>query len=158
MKSKKVIVDVRERDEFKQQHIPHSINLPLSELKQSNGFHALLEGKDVMLVCRSGKRAEMAKSSFESAGLICEVYPEGILGWQKQGKEMVRDGKSTMSIFRQVQLIVGFAVFGLSMAGYFVNSVYSLVAGAMGLALGLAGLFGFCMLATLLAKMPWNKA
>ena len=158
METKKIIVDVRERDEFKQQHIPNSINLPLSELKQSQAFHPLLEGKEVVLVCRSGNRAEMARASFESAGLTCEVYPEGIVGWQKQGKQIVSHGKTTMSIFRQVQLIVGFAVFGLSMAGYFVNHVYTLVAGVLGLALGLAGLFGFCMLAIVLAKMPWNKA
>lgn len=157
MTRKKIYVDVREQDEFRKIQIPGSLNIPLSEIKKTKLYAPLLEDKDVVLVCRSGARAKMAQPEFESCGLACSLYPGGIQAWEREGREVHVQSVSGISIFRQVQIVVGFAVFVLAMLGYFLDSKFGFVAGIIGLALFSAGLFGFCLLATLLSKMPWNK-
>lgn len=61
------VIDVRSVAEFKTGHKNGSMNIPLPELqKQSNR----LKGKEVVLVCRSGARAEQAKRILAKQGII----------------------------------------------------------------------------------------
>lgn len=55
-----IIVDVREREEFVNGHIPMAVNLPLSELRQGN--ISLPKGKVLILYCESGGRSTLAAS------------------------------------------------------------------------------------------------
>jgi len=157
MLDKKIIIDVRERDEYKQKHIPNSVNIPLTELSLLGGYKTLLEKHDVVLICRSGKRADLAKDHFLPLCETCSTYPGGILAWEKEGHKVTVNNTFGVSIFRQVQIVIGFLVFIFTLLGYFISTSFVLVAGVIGFALFVAGVFGFCMLATLLSKMPWNR-
>lgn len=57
-KDKKVLVDVREPSEHQAGHIPHSVNIPLSQLK--NRLNEIPKDQDVLLYCRSGMRSKQA--------------------------------------------------------------------------------------------------
>lgn len=153
----KIMIDVRERDEYAAEHVPGSLNLPLTEIHALSAMAPLLKSCEVVLVCRSGSRAAMAKAHFDTAALKSSVHPGGILAWKSEGKPTQRHAKSTVSLFRQVQIIVGALVMGLSALAYFVDTVFALGALVMGGGLFFAGVSGTCMLAILLKHLPWNR-
>ena len=83
---KQVIVDVREKDEFTAERVEGSINLPLSDLNhQAPGVLKNLGECSFVLMCRSGKRAGLAKRQLEALGVGCvlQVYEGGSLEWKR---------------------------------------------------------------------------
>lgn len=107
-----VTIDVRERDEFDAEHVEHSINLPLSEFARvAPGVLRQLEGKSVVIMCRSGNRANLALQQIQSLGRFnlpdIKVYSGGLLEWKRQGLPTSCLKKGHIPIMRQVQLIAG---------------------------------------------------
>lgn len=65
--NEQIIVDVRSTDEWIQDgHAPCSINYPLDQFDSK--IDELKKYKNVILVCRSGNRAEQAKIMLENKG------------------------------------------------------------------------------------------
>jgi hypothetical protein len=62
-----------------------------------------------------------------------------------------------LPLMRQVQIIVGFLAATGGLLALTVNKFFALLPLVVGTGLFIAGLTGFCGLALLLAKMPWNK-
>lgn len=52
------LIDVREKEEFAEVHIPGAVNIPLSEL--SHRIQEIDRDKELILVCRSGNRSAKA--------------------------------------------------------------------------------------------------
>lgn len=158
---KQVIIDVREKDEFEAERVEGAIHLPLSTLgHQAPGIIKNLPDCSFVLMCRSGKRAALAKQQLESLGLGCElqVYEGGILEWKKQGKPVEVAGKSVLPIMRQVQLVAGVLVLLGAALSLWVDPSWILLSGFVGAGLFTAGATGFCGMALLLSRMPWNKS
>ncbi|MBI3541874.1 MAG: rhodanese-like domain-containing protein [Deltaproteobacteria bacterium] len=158
---KQVIIDVREKDEFKADRVAGSINVPLSELgHQAPGILKNLDGCSFVLMCRSGKRAGLAKQQLEQLGLGCDlqVYEGGILEWKRQGKPTECAGPVAFPIMRQVQLVAGTLVLAGAALTWWVDPRWLALPAFVGLGLTVAGSTGFCGMAELLARMPWNKA
>lgn len=62
-----LVIDVRTAQEFNAGHVPGSKNIPLHLLnEQKKAF----KGKEIILVCRSGARAEQAKQVLSRSGFI----------------------------------------------------------------------------------------
>jgi phage shock protein E len=61
-----IVVDVRSPQEFKSGHFKGSKNIPLGSLPSKV---KALNGKEVILVCRSGGRAGSAKSILSNHGI-----------------------------------------------------------------------------------------
>ncbi len=154
---KKIMIDVRERDEYAAEHIAGSLNLPLTELHTLSAMTPLLKSCEVVLICRSGSRATMAKEHFDGASLQSAVYAGGILAWKSGGNPTQRQAKTRVSLFRQVQIIVGAIVTLLSLGAFFGDRSFALGAAAIGSGLIFAGVSGICMLANVLKRFPWNK-
>ena len=159
----KVIIDVREKDEFKTEHISGSINLPLSCFSQD--APALLEklgDKKIFVMCLSGKRAAMAFEEVKKMPNLehesYEIYPEGIKGWKKEGKEVTSHDKPKFSIMRQVQISAGLLIILSGILGTMVDANFWFFSAAIGAGLTFTGVTGTCGLAGLLKMMPWNKA
>ena len=76
MQNGALIVDVRSPKEFNAGHAKKSKNIPLNEL---NSKTASLKGKEIILVCKSGGRAGMAKSILKKEGIIAH----NLGPWQK---------------------------------------------------------------------------
>jgi rhodanese-related sulfurtransferase len=66
MENGAIVVDVRSPQEFKSGHLKGSKNIPLGTL---SGKVKALNGKEVILVCRSGGRAASAKSILTNHGI-----------------------------------------------------------------------------------------
>ncbi len=155
-----IIIDVREKDEFDAEHVEHSIHIPLSNFeRQAPAILKSLRGQKVLLMCRSGKRAGLAAQTVGKfdADLECQVYEGGILEWKRLGRPTMARRREHLPILRQVQLIAGGLAFTGSLLGYFVNPAFLLLSGFIGLGLMVAGATGFCGMAELLARMPWNR-
>lgn len=85
-----MIIDVREINEFEQEHIPGSINIPLSSFSPYAFPTPSFAEEKVILICRTNKRSNVAKEIllkleiFQKSQLI--VYEPGVLGWIKNGR------------------------------------------------------------------------
>lgn len=156
-----IIIDVREKDEFDAEHIEHSIHIPLSNFeRQAPAFLKTLKDRPVILMCRSGKRAGLAADSAKRlcGDVACEVFDGGILAWKEQGKPTVATKKGHLPLLRQVQLTAGLLVLIGSLLAHFVSADFLFLTGFVGVGLTVAGATGFCGLAELFSRMPWNRA
>ncbi len=158
-----IIIDVREEDEFAAEHVEHSINIPLSSFASlAPGILNQLRERQIVFMCRSGARAGQAQAIARQLGFndahSFDVHEGGIVQWKKAGKSIVsRRLKAPLPLMRQVQLVVGTLIITFSMLALLVDSRYALGALAVGGGLLIAGTTGFCALATLMAKLPWNR-
>lgn len=159
-----VLIDVREPDEFKAEHIAYALSVPLGSLEEGFKTLKIPSDKTILFQCLKGKRGEMACQRLQ--GLEACQNPVmniegGIDAWKAQGLPVIGGASCCASpklpIMRQVQLIVGALVVLCVLVGFSgVQGAFAL-AGVFGAALFFAGLTGWCGLAMLLAKMPWNK-
>jgi hypothetical protein len=76
--------------------------------------------------------------------------------WKAAGLPVEAD-RSAPDIMRQVQTIAGGLILFGVLAGWLVSPWFYLINTAVGAGLLTAGLTGFCGMARLLAKMPWNR-
>lgn len=82
-----VLIDVREEDEYADVHVPHAINLPLSELQAR--FGEVPKEGTVMLICRSGGRSAQAASFLATQGYDNLTNIDGgTMGWLQAGYEV----------------------------------------------------------------------
>jgi rhodanese-related sulfurtransferase len=153
-KGELVLVDVRSPLEFECEHIVGSVNLPLEAL--DSRFDEVSRKGQLVVICRSGKRAERGAYTLMGRGFQPRVLDGGLLAWRKAGLPL-KEGRKRLSIERQIQLVVGTGVFTGVVLGAYVSPWFLLLPGFFGAGLTFAGLSGTCALGILLAKAPWNK-
>ncbi|MBL0388180.1 rhodanese-like domain-containing protein [Tumebacillus sp. ITR2] len=77
----KVVIDIRDEAEFLEGHIPGAVHCPLQELTYAVSdadFEDL-----IVVVCRTGKRAQQVKALLEHEGYHkIEVLPGGMTAYQ----------------------------------------------------------------------------
>lgn len=78
-----IILDVRERHEWKAGHAPGSKNIPLSKLgARASELHP---GRRYIAVCRSGSRSRSAVAQLQRAGLDAVNLKGGMHSWTRAG-------------------------------------------------------------------------
>lgn len=159
-----VLVDVREEDEFDAEHVPGSVLIPLSRFAQvAPGFLAHLQAneKEIVILCRSGNRARLAKGQLEQMGyqdkVRFSIYEGGIVAWKSAGKPTLEKVKNHLPLVRQVHVAAGTTVAVASVLSFVTHPAFAFLALFFGLGLTLSGATGFCGMANILALMPWNK-
>ena len=146
------LLDVRTPAEHGEVHIEGSTLMPLDRLDP-----AQVAGP-VVLVCRSGKRAEQAHQKLHAAG--CEnlvILDGGVMAWESAGLPLERTQRKVLPLMRQVQLIIGVLALTGSILALTVHKNFAILPAFLGAGLTMAGSTGWCGLAILLSKMPWNK-
>lgn len=83
---KAIIVDVREDNEWNDQHIAGAIHIPLGQVGARLDELAQYKNSSVIVQCRSGKRSAKAAGILQSSGFT-QVYnlSGGILAWTNDG-------------------------------------------------------------------------
>ncbi len=155
-----VIVDVREAGEYRAEHIAGSIHVPLSEFGlKAPALLAALADRDVTLMCLGGKRAGLALQEARGFGTSARlaVYEGGLTAWKLAGKPTVASAKVPLPIMRQVQIVAGLMILTSVALATQIAPAWIGLAAFVGLGLTFAGLTGFCGMAELLSKMPWNR-
>jgi rhodanese-related sulfurtransferase len=152
-----VLVDIRDADEHAREHIPEARHVPLSQIKQT-GLPASGTERAIIYHCRSGARTQ-AHAEALGAAAQCDAYlvEGGLDAWRKAGLPVQVDRRQPLPLMRQVQIGAGgLVVLGVAL-GYAVSPWFFLLAGFVGAGLLQAGLTGWCGMANLLQRMPWNK-
>lgn len=150
------VLDVRTPAEFESAHIRGSYNVPLDTLREHRDEIAGHLDEDVVLVCRSGQRAQQAELALAGTELDnVKVLHGGITAWQGAGHP-VKEGHQRWDLERQVRLVAGSIVL-TSIAASAVAPAARWVAGAIGGGLTVAALTNSCAMGALLSKLPYNR-
>jgi rhodanese-related sulfurtransferase len=150
------ILDVRTPGEFDTVHIPGAYNAPLDVLREHRDEILSHLGQDVVLVCRSGRRAAQAEQTLRRAGLTnVHVLEGGITAWEANGFTVKR-GAQRWDLERQVRLVAGLIV-ALSILFSVILPGAQWVAFAIGSGLALAAVTNTCAMGMLLARLPYNR-
>jgi rhodanese-related sulfurtransferase len=154
-----ILVDIREADERAREQVAEAYHLPLSKLDEAE--LALHEGKPVIFHCKSGARtAGHASRLAEKAAGACEAFiiDGGLDAWKKAGLPVVTDRRQPIELQRQVQIGAGSLAFLGTMLGLFASPWFFIIPAFVGAGLMVAGVTGFCGMARILMRAPWNRA
>lgn len=142
--------------EYNEKHIKGVRSVPLDTLQAR--FKELNEKKTVYVHCRSGSRGRQAIEKLVALGVTAELVnvEGGLLAWEEAGNEI---GSHTrrLPLMRQVFIGAGGLVLVGIILTHFVSYVFILVPLLVSFGLLVSGATGWCGLAVILSKMPWNK-
>ena len=149
-----LFVDIREPEEFAREQIEGARLAPLSVLT----FQAPDPDREraAVFYCHSGRRTKDNAGTLEGRGFAVTYFMEGGLeGWKKAELPVIqRDVPMPMP--RQLQIAAGSLVLIFSLLSFFIPS-FTWLALFVGAGLVFAGYTGICLMAKLLACMPWNR-
>lgn len=156
-KNEAVIIDVREPVEYAAMHIAGAKLIPLGVINENKLPE--LGNKKLIIHCQLGRRGGMACEKLFKDNSNLEIYnlEGGIVAWEKAGFKIERSGSVCLPVDRQVQVTIGGGVLLGIILGYFIHPIFLLLSAFLGAGLLQAGLTGWCGLALLMAKMPWNQ-
>lgn len=142
--------------EYKEKHIKGVLSMPLDTLYTK--VAELNQKKTVYIHCRSGNRGRQAIEKLLALGVTAELVnvEGGLLAWAEAGYQT--DSHTTrLPIMRQVFIGAGALVLGGLALTHFVQYTFILIPLFVSLGLLISGLTGWCGLALVLSRMPWNK-
>jgi len=143
------LLDVREYPEYVEAHLAGSKLIPLGELRAQP---EAAESGEVLLLCRSGRRAREAAELLERRGDVRPLVIEGGMEAWKQAGYPVSSVKGPISLERQVRIAAG----SLVLAGLLIPGARPL-SYLVGAGLIFAGATNTCAMGLLLARLPWNR-
>jgi rhodanese-related sulfurtransferase len=152
-----LLVDVREPAENSAECIENACLIPLGELSVEKLPH---KSGAIVMHCRSGKRSSDACKKLLAQDPSLKVYSleGGIIAWRQAGFHVKTSAVTSLPLERQTQIASGCLAFVGTILGAFITPIFYIIPGFVGLGLMFAGITGWCGMARLLAKMPWNKA
>lgn len=150
------LVDVREPVEHAEEHIVGAKQIPLGQLeKRCNEIDC---SQPVVVVCRSGRRGEEAIRKLQEMGITdVRNLQGGMIAWKEAGLPVGTSGRKILPLMQQVQLTIGLGVLTGAALALTVNPLWAFLCAFFGAGLTLAGSTGWCGLAILMSKMPWNR-
>ena len=153
------IIDVRTAQEHAAQSLTCAhILKPLQELDVDSVAASENLSKDdhLYFLCRMGGRARQAADQFLSKGFInCHVIDGGISACPCEQTQSTPNAKRTIPLDGQVRIAIGIALLFISFAD---TPLALFLTAGMGGVLIFSGYTGWCGLAMLLARAPWNRA
>jgi rhodanese-related sulfurtransferase len=150
------VLDVRTPGEFQSAHIAGAYNVPLDLLREHRDEIVKHLDQDVVLVCRSGRRAAQAEETLRTAGLDnVHILDGGITAWAAEGFPVNR-GAQRWDLERQVRLLAGSIVL-TSILGSLAAPKLKWLAAGIGAGLAGAALTNTCAMGMALSTLPYNR-
>lgn len=152
------VVDVRTLPEYREVRIAScSLHAPLDELSPDAVRKvAGNSGKPIYILCNGGVRAKKAADILRRSGIEQATVVEGGLdACLACGADVVRG--QVMPLERQVRVAAGVLVLLGVVLGVAVSPAFYALAAFVGCGLVFSGITGWCGMAMLLAKAPWNR-
>jgi len=153
-----LLIDIREADEHAREKIPGARHLPLSKLDDAN--LAVHQGKPIIFHCKSGVRTQA--NALRLAGQVgvsdAFIIEGGLDACRKAGLPAVTNPRQPLELQRQVQIGAGSLALVGTLLGLSVSPWFFAVPAFVGAGLIMAGLTGFCGMARILMRAPWNRA
>ena len=154
---KVLFVDIRSAAEYRREHIAEAVCIPAAELAVKPD--AAANADTLVFYCLSGMRTAQAAATLAAAanGRTAYILDGGLQAWKKAGLPTIADRSAPLDIMRQVQIGAGSLVLLGIIGGAFLSPALYWLAAFVGAGLLTAGLTGFCGMAKILARMPWNR-
>lgn len=83
-----LVIDVRTEDEYHQQHIRNAVNIPYDQIISRIATIASNRNNPIVLYCRSGRRAEIAKHALRQLGYTQIENKGGLDDMSRQGYQI----------------------------------------------------------------------
>jgi rhodanese-related sulfurtransferase len=154
-----LLLDVRSPAEFRSGHVQGAVNLPLERVEPGSvrALSPTATTTEVLLLCASGGRAQVAAGRLAGSGVRCRVVRGGTAACRGAGVPMVTAAAGVLAIERQVRIAAGsMVVLGVLLA-VLVHPGFAGVAAFVGAGLVFAGITDWCGMGLLLARAPWNR-
>ncbi|WP_159918156.1 rhodanese family protein [Pantoea sp. 18069] len=151
-----VLIDIRAADEHARERIAQARHVPMERMK--DGLLSLDGASVVIFHCRSGNRTQFNAQAL-GACTACDAYmlEGGLDAWKKAGLHVLADASRPLALHRQVQIVAGLLIVLGAVLGVAVSPWFHALSGFVGAGLVFAGASGFCGLARVLMRMPWNR-
>jgi rhodanese-related sulfurtransferase len=89
-----LIIDVREENEYQQQHLPNATNVSLGQLEQAIEEIATDKSTPIVCYCAGGNRSAIAADVLNNMGYTNVVSIDGGLSaWESSGKDTIDQSK-----------------------------------------------------------------
>jgi len=152
-----VLVDVREDFEHTSERIDGSRHAPLGSL-DPEALRADCADKRIVFHCVSGTRSTEAATRCATAGGAVFHLLGGIEAWKQSGRPTLKSRSAPrIGVMRQVQMVAGTLVLLGVLLGVLVSPWLLGLSGLVGAGLVFAGASGWCGMAKLLGRAPWNR-
>ncbi len=86
-----VLVDVREEDEYAQEHIQGALLIPYGEIRQRAETELTDKGQTILVYCRSGRRSAIAAKTLAELGYTNVKDFGGIIDWLAYTESLQED-------------------------------------------------------------------
>ncbi|MCZ3383760.1 rhodanese family protein [Kosakonia sp. SOY2] len=155
-----LIVDIRQADEFRREHLPDAVSLPLDDVLAGQTVTPISPDQTVIFHCQSGMRTQQNADALVRAAAPAKVMilDGGLNNWKREKLPTVQDKRQPRPLMQQVQIVAGSLILLGVVLGFTLHPNFFLLSGFVGAGLLFAGLSGWCGMALLLAKMPWNRS
>lgn len=151
------VIDIREYPEFAGGAIPGARRVPLASLGAE--VPSWDRGRMYVLVCKSSRRSEQAAQKLIAAGFSEVALLEGGTdAWIASGFRVHTAEKRPWSLERQVRVVAGSMVVISALLGVALSRWFFSWTVFVGAGLVFAGVTDTCIMASLLGRMPWNRA
>lgn len=152
-----VVIDVREPFEYAEERIDGAELHALSAF-DAQALREKYADQKLVFQCRSGRRSLDAAERYAKCGGTPYHLEGGIEAWKASGQPVEKPaGAPKIGVMRQVQMTAGSLVVLGVLLGAFVNEWFLVLSGFVGVGLVFAGTSGWCGMAMLLGRMPWNR-
>ncbi len=153
------LVDVRTPAEFGEVHVPGAFNVPLADVtSRLSELKAKSEQGPIVLMCRTKNRIKLAYDQLNRFGVNnCHLLEGGIVAWKVAGHPVVQ-GERAISLEGQVRMVAGAMIVLGVILGVTVNPWFLAIPAGVGAGLFHAGYTDSCLMGTILAKLPFNRA
>jgi rhodanese-related sulfurtransferase len=152
------LLDVRTAKEFHDVRIAGSHHMPIDQFDVAAARQLTHDHSEpCVILCQSGGRATRAYDILLKAGATnVHVLEGGISTWMSAGGDVEQAANAGLPLMRQVQLTIGVLALTGSLLALTVDVRFALIPAFLGGGLTMAGATGWCGLAILLSRMPWN--
>ena len=154
------LIDVRTPGEYHSGHAVGARSFPLDRLdaRELLASRQAKADQPMYIICKSGGRSRQACQKLVAAGVGNLVNVDGgTEAWKHAGLPIEGATRRVVPLDRQIQATAGAICLAGAILGTWANPWFYLLSAMVGGGLLMAGLTGFCPMAILLARMPWNQ-
>jgi rhodanese-related sulfurtransferase len=152
------LIDVRTPAEFNDTHVGVARCVPLHTIDPAKIMaDRATSSAPLYVICQSGNRGQEACKKFIAAGYDNVVNVEGGTQAWTAASLPVNRGRKAFGLDGQVRIAIGAIVLASALLSL-LHPYFLAITIFMGAGLIFSGISGFCGLAMLLARAPWNQA
>ena len=126
-----LIVDIRQADEFRREHLPDAVSLPLDDVLAGQTVTPGSPDQTVIFHCQSGMRTQQnADALLRAAGPAKgRILDGGLNNWKREKLPTVQDKRQPRPLMQQVQIVAGSLILLGVVLGFTLHPNFFLLSG-----------------------------